>query len=178
MNLFILDKLPQKAALYHLDKHCVKQVLETYQMLGSAVIRHGARPEQMPLTQSGRPLRGGYKNHPCTKWVGETNKNFAWAVDLGLALAKEYTYRYGRIHACEAGIHKLKGMSNLIPEGDLTPFAVAINEEQTCRQNKLFDSLSVYDKYRQYYIHDKAYMAKWTRRDKPEWFIVDNKTNA
>ena len=36
MNIFVLDKNPRIAALYHCDKHCVKMILETAQMLSTA----------------------------------------------------------------------------------------------------------------------------------------------
>ena len=48
MNIFILDEHPVKAAQYYCDKHVPKMCVELFQQLGSAVIRHGAKPEQMP----------------------------------------------------------------------------------------------------------------------------------
>ena len=53
MNIFVLDQDPSIAAQYNCDKHIVKMVLELFQQLGSAVIRHGAKPEKMPLTSKG-----------------------------------------------------------------------------------------------------------------------------
>ena len=35
MNIFILDKNPKKAAEYHCDKHVIKMILETSQLLCS-----------------------------------------------------------------------------------------------------------------------------------------------
>ena len=57
MNIFVLDEHPVKAAQYYCDKHVPKMVVELFQQLGSATIRHGATPEQMPLTSKGTPLR-------------------------------------------------------------------------------------------------------------------------
>ena len=56
MNIFVLDPDPVKAAEYYCDKHVPKMCVELYQQLGSAVIRHGATPDQMPLTSKGTPL--------------------------------------------------------------------------------------------------------------------------
>jgi hypothetical protein len=170
MNLFVLDEDPVIAAKYHADKHVVKQILETFQMMGSAVIRHGAQPEQMPLTSKGTPLRGGYHHHPVTKWVGETQENFYWTGIFGLALCSEYTFRYGKTHSCQKGIEYLVKMSNLLPNLPQTEFAVAISPEQKCRQHPSFDSLPVVEKYRLYYNYDKAHFCKWTRRNAPHWF--------
>ena len=56
MNIFVLSKNPQIAAHLHCDKHVVKMILETAQLLYSA---HPVIP-------------GGYKrthvNHPCAVW--------------------------------------------------------------------------------------------------------------
>ena len=72
MNIFVLDEDPVIAAQMMCDKHIPKMIVETFQMLGSALRRHGATDEQMPLTSKGTPLIGGYKHHPATIWTGET----------------------------------------------------------------------------------------------------------
>ena len=89
MNIFVLSYDPTEAAQAHCDKHCVKMTLELYQQLGSALRRHGAADSDMPLTQSGKPLRGGYKNHPCTLFCGDSRENFEWAAEHAIALAEE-----------------------------------------------------------------------------------------
>jgi hypothetical protein len=175
MNLFVLDSDPIIAAQYHCDKHVVKQILETFQMLGSAVIRHGATSDRMPLTSKGTPLRGGYHHHPVTKWVGENISNYWWTCEFGMALCAEYTFRYGKIHACQKGIEHLAMMWSLLPKGSMTDFAIAISPEQTCRKYSFFDSLSPVSKYRLYYNCDKAHFCRWTNRKTPFWFLVDNK---
>lgn len=170
MNIFVLDSNPQKAARFHCDKHCVKQIVESYQMLGSAVLRHGAQPSEMPLTKAGSPLRGGYPNHPCTRWAGNTQGNFLWLGELALELCLEYSRRYGKTHFCEKGIEKLVGMASKVPAGGLTDFAVAISKDSSCRSIKGFDSLSVVQQYREYYNIDKSYFAKWSKGSLPHWF--------
>ena len=176
MNIFILDESPMIAASYHCDKHCVKMILETAQMLGSAVIRHGALPSQMPLTASGKPYRGGYHYHPCTVWCGDTRKNFLWLCELGISLCAEYTERYGKVHACEPKIMQLARLSNLIPMGELTDFAIAISDDSLCRSLPNFDSLSAVDKYREYYNHDKSRFANWRLNTAPNWYKPIDKT--
>jgi hypothetical protein len=173
MNIFCLDGDPIKAANYHCDKHVVKQVLETFQMLGSAVIRHGAKPEQMPLTSKGTPLKGGYHNHPCTKWVGDSVSNYQWTCKFGIALSLEYSRRYGKSHSCHNGLLKLSSMSYLLPSGPLTDFAIAISPQQTCRQHPEFQSLDAVGKYRLYYICDKSSFARWNYSQTPNWFTKE-----
>ena len=76
MNIFVLDRSARKAARMYCDKHVPKMCVEVAQMMASALRRHGATDEQMPLTKSGTPYKGGYAHHPCTVWAGDTRDNF------------------------------------------------------------------------------------------------------
>lgn len=166
MNIFVLSNDPVEAAKMHCDKHCVKMVVELYQQLGSALRRHGAVDSQMPLTQSGKPLRGGYHNHPCTKWCGDSRKNFEWAIEHAIALSEEYTLRYGKTHACEPGIRKMADMTDIIPPGDMTEFAQAMPDE--------YRHPSAVNAYRDYYWFDKRLNIKceWKKgRSMPRWWV-------
>lgn len=173
MNIFVLDYNPNKAAKYHCDKHCVKMVLELYQQLGSAVRKHGATDSDMPLTQKGTPLKGGYHNHPCTIWVGTTRSNYQWAVEHALALCEEYTHRYNKVHSCKAGILHLAKMDGLIPNNALTEFAQAMPTEFQVKNNAV-------KAYRNYYLYDKRFNidCSWRKtRSAPKWWnIVVNAT--
>lgn len=164
MNIFVLDEHPAKAAEYYCDKHVPKMVVELYQQLGSAVIRHGAKPNQMPLTSKGTPLKGGYHNHPCTRWCGDSRINYMWASTHAIALCLQYNIRYNKIHACESGIRHLADMQHMIADGPLTPFALAMPEQYKSQD-------AVYS-YRQYYIHEKKTFAKWDKLNNvPDWWI-------
>lgn len=164
MNIFVLDENPVIAAELHCDKHVVKMVVELYQQMGSAVIRHGALPEDMPITAKGTPLKGGYKNHPCTRWVGDTNKNYKWAAHHALELCNEYSKRYNKIHTCQKGIEKLSDMDYLIPDGEMTEHPLAMPNE--------YKSDDVVESYRNYYIYEKSNFAKWEKGSPtPKWFI-------
>ena len=164
MNIFVLSDDPVQAAQEHCDKHCVKMVLELYQQLGSAMRRHGATDKDMPLTQSGKPLKGGYHNHPCTRWCGDSRGNFEWAAQHAIALAEEYTYRYGKKHSCEDAIRYMAQCSWLIPEGDMTPFAQAMPDE--------YKNQCAVTAYKDYYWKDKRVNidVQWNKkRIVPEW---------
>jgi len=165
MNIFVLDNDPKIAAQMMCDKHVVKQVVETFQMTGSALRRHGVLDNQMPLTQAGKPLKGGYHNHPCTRWCGDSRENFEWAVKHAIALAEEYTYRYGKVHSCESGIRQMANMSHLIRSDRLTPFAQAMPDQ--------YKSPCAVTAYRDYYWLDKRVNIKceWNKiRPKPQWW--------
>ena len=172
MNIFVLDYDPNEAARMMCDKHIPKMIVETFQMLGSALRRHGATDEQMPLTSKGKPLVGGYKNHPCTIWAGETLDNFMWLGIHGMALCCEYQWRfvewigddYLKKHSCHNGIvHMVDVGMDIIPKGFKTPFAQAMPDEYKCED--------AVDAYRQYYTMEKAYFAKWEKgRPAPYWW--------
>jgi len=165
MNIFVLDEDPVKAAQYYCDKHVPKMCVELFQQLGSAVIRHGAKPEQMPLTSKGTPLKGGYHNHPCTRWCGDSRENFKWAIDHAYSLCQEYTKRYNKMHKCETGILHLSFMTSFIPEGQLTNYALAMPDE--------YKTNDAVESYRTYYLKDKRYFAKWDKLNNiPDWWIL------
>lgn len=164
MNLFVLDNDPEIAAQYMCDKHIPKMVVETFQMMGSALRRYGATDNVMPLTSKGTPLVGGYKNHPVTVWLGDTITNFVWASLHGIALCEEYTMRYGKRHGCHNGILKMADMMDYITVGPQTPFAQAMPDEYR-------DSDAV-TAYRDYYWCEKRYFAKWDKgRNAPKWWM-------
>lgn len=180
MNLFYLSESPQECAEFHCDRHVVKQITEQFQMLTSALLRHGANPDQLPKTKSGSSPKGGYPNHPVTKWHGDSYFNFMKGAEIGLALCKEYTKRYGKTHFCEAGIKFMQDNAKSLapnflsstPYG-MTPYAVAINEACNCRKLPFFDKLHPIDQYRCYYILDKAEIITYKFTQPPYWLNQD-----
>ena len=142
-----------------------KMVTESAQMMASALRRHGATDEQMPLTKAGRPYLGGYHHHPCTIFAGDTRANFKWLAHHAEALLDEYYHRFGKVHACHNPIYQMSSMSKIIPEGDLTPFAQAMPDEY-----KDDDAVKA---YRAYY-HSKAYSkggVHYRHTSPPDWWM-------
>ena len=90
MNIFHLHKDPKICAEYHCDKHVVKMILETAQMLSTAYQKHCGEDTNL--------YKPAYPKHPMTIWVGESVENFNYAHLLGKELGKQYTHRYGKIH--------------------------------------------------------------------------------
>ena len=165
MNIFVLDDNPIKAAAAMDCVRVPKMVTESAQMMASALRRHGATDEQMPLTKAGRPYKGGYKNHPCTIFAGDTRTNFKWLAHHAEALLDEYYHRFGKVHACHNPIYQMSSMSKMIPEGDLTPFAQAMPDEY-----KDNDAVIA---YRAYY-HSKADSkggVHYRHTSPPDWWM-------
>ena len=90
MNIFYLDKCPNKAAKLQYNKHVVKMILESAQMLCTAHHVYG-NPDDVPYKQA-------HLNHPSTIWVRENSLHYDWLYEHMLALGDEYTRRYGKKH--------------------------------------------------------------------------------
>ena len=170
MNIFVLDEDPVKAAQAMDCVRVPKMVTESAQMMASALRRHGATDEQMPLTKTGKPYKGGYHHHPCTVWAGDSRANFYWLADHALALCKEYTTRFGKTHACEQPIKQMNDMSYRIRPTDarvLTPFAQAMPDEY-----KDDDPVVA---YRTYYMSkmDSPGGVHYRHTSPPDWWEVN-----
>ena len=179
MNIFVLDEDPYASARMMCDKHIPKMVVESAQMMASALRRHGATDEDMPLTKSGTPYKGGYQHHPCTVWAGETQDNFDWLADHAYKLLCEYWERFGKEHACTIPIMHMYNMELDLPEGELTPFALAMPDEYRPRrinrlnQHGLCSHASGDDAVKAYraYYHSKTF-AKWEKgTPAPDWWM-------
>ena len=157
MNIFALHSDPYRAAKMHCDKHVVKMILETAQMLSTAHHVH-----DMECAQDGL-YKIAHKNHPSTKWVRESNNNYMWAWCLMHGLCKEYTVRYGKIHATETKLlQKLMNPPNNIPIGCKTSIPQCMPIEYKCD-----DTVQA---YRNYYIGAKKDIAVWKHGNYPEWW--------
>lgn len=148
MNIFILDNSPEFAAKYQCDKHVVKMVLETAQLLCSA--------------HETAPYKRTHYNHPCAIWTRSSMSNYDWLVRHGLALAREYAFRYNKIHKSTEVIEwAWQNKPNILDLG-LLPFAQAMPD-----QYKDPDAVVA---YRNYYMKEKARLATWKFCDTPHWF--------
>ena len=90
MNIFYLDKDPAKAASYFYDKHKVKMILESAQMLCTAHHHYG--------NGDNVPYKKAHYNHPSTIWCRQDSSQYMWLYDHMIALGKEYTKRYNKTH--------------------------------------------------------------------------------
>ena len=160
MNIFVLDNNPKTCAEYHCDKHVIKMILETAQLLCGA--HH--------MTGSEAPYRLSHKNHPCSIWVRQSISNYNWLANLGLELCAEYTHRYGKVHKSEEIIRWCVHNIPDLPNEDMTEFACAMPDSCQTYNDPVLN-------YREYYIQEKASFATW-KTQTPEWFITTNKKNT
>ena len=155
MNIFFLDSDIKKCAQYHCDKHVVKMILETAQLLCGV---HHTTPQVTPQV----PYKLSHKNHPCAIWTRESLTNYLVLCELGLELCYEYTYRYGRRHKSQEVIEWcVINKPNIVDIGYTKPPKAMPDEYKVD---------SVVESYRNYYRGAKASFAVWKNREKPFWF--------
>jgi hypothetical protein len=155
MNIFFLDEDVKKCAQYHVDKHVVKMILETAQLLCG--VHHVTAHDTSHV-----PYKLSHKNHPCSIWCRESLSNYLYLCELGLELCKEYTYRYGKRHKSQDVIEWCLINKPNIPDIEFTDPAKAMPDE--------FKVDSVVESYRNYYVGAKSGFAIWKNREKPFWF--------
>ncbi len=156
MNIFVLDLDPRKAAQQHCDKHVVKMLLETVQLLSTAKHLHGEYA----------PYKPTHKKHPCAIWAAESKENYAWLVELGQALDVEYTKRYGKRHLSGVRLEEVLEPPSVMPAKGLTSFAQAMPD----KYKKPGDPVAA---YRDYYIYEKARFATWRGNAPPDWWALN-----
>jgi len=99
MNIFALSDCPVAAARMVCDSHASKMCVESVQMLVSGLLNNGAPAYKMPLTKTtGKPHKGGYKNHPATKWASESVGNWIWLFSHAQELCRQFQVRFGKTH--------------------------------------------------------------------------------
>ena len=159
MNIFLLDWDVRKSAEYHNDKHVVKMILETAQLLCGA---HHMTPQVTPHVTPQAPYKLSHKNHPCAIWARESLTNYLYLAELGLELCNEYTFRYGKRHKSQDVIEWCIINKPSINDIGFTEPPKAMPDEY-----KVDD---VVESYRNYYKGAKKSFSVWKKRPIPEWF--------
>ncbi len=153
MNIFVLDDNIKQCAQYHCDQHVVKMILESVQLMCTALNKKGFTT----------PYKSTHIKHPCVLWVEESYDNFLWLRNLTLALNDEYKYRYEKLQDHKS-ISTLTAINDIhYPAMGLTPFAQAMPDQYKIKNNAILA-------YRQFYLAEKSRFARWTKREQPDWF--------
>lgn len=154
MNIFILAFDAQTAAQFHCDKHVVKMILESAQLLYCA---HWMTESTLPAGA----YRKTHPNHPCAIWARESLDNYMWLCDLAMALCAEFTFRYGKVHKTQAHIEWLTANPPSIPVIGITEIRQAMPVEYK-RPNPV-------EAYRAYYLGAKTRLLTYTKRPAPRF---------
>ena len=176
MNIFYISKDPVQAAEWMVDKHVVKMILESAQLLSTAHrILDGQ--ETLGKSKTGRNVKrwilpdaresvlysATHINHPSAVWCRQSVENYNWLADHMFALLYEYTYRYNKQHKIEGELsYMLQSPPFALKEYDMTVMPSAMANEYKISDDPLVN-------YRNYYKVGKVRMHKWTNRQPPEW---------
>lgn len=174
MNIFVLDTDQKKAAQMHNDKHVVKMILETAQLL--CTVHHMTKSDE---DRESIPYKINHKNHPCSIWARECKENYLWLQKFGEELFKEYVHRYGKYHKsydvikwCAENVPTLK------ENGSITEFKCAMPDE--CKvDNPVQSYRNYYRMYKQYWERKNKKTGEvdkikhtWTKRETPQFMLI------
>jgi hypothetical protein len=144
MNIFFLHLIPTLCAMYHVDRHVVKMILETSQLLCTAIWCTGKEA----------PYKKTHENHPSAIWTRASKENWRWLKRLGIALCEEYEYRYGKHHKSRAILEGIE-----CPDLPDLPFTQPTQAMPNEYKNE--DSIIA---YRNYYLYGKKHLHSWKTR--------------
>ena len=176
MNIFYVDHDPLNAAMALVDKHVVKMILESAQLLSTAhrvldgIEIEGKSPTGrkakrwiLPDAREGIIYTATHINHPSAVWCRTSIQNYDWLVDHMYALMREYTNRYNKQHKCYGEIsYMLQSPPHNLKEWDWTLMPSCMAEEYIISDDPLLN-------YRNYYRIGKSSLHRWTNRQPPEW---------
>lgn len=152
MNIFATDPCPIKSARFLDFKRQNKMLLESCQLMSTAIHLHGGKA----------PYKPTHIKHPVNIWTRQNRSNFMWVYQHALELSKIYTEKTGKIHKCSLILNTLLEQSSVIPDGELTPF---VNCARNASLNLDFTYFNnVHEAYKQYLLK--------------KWEIEKNKKNA
>ena len=180
MNIFYLSTDPRQAAEWMVDRHVVKMILESAQLLCTAH-RLIDGTEYQGSTATGRKARrwrlddhrdltfysATHINHPSAAWCRSSVENYSWLVDHLYGLMSEYTYRYGKKHKIDQDglAYALQSPPMNLKEWDFTKPPPAMDKKYIVSDDPV-------ENYRNYYCQGKTHLHKWTKRPPPPWLTI------
>ena len=191
MNIFYLSKNWKRAAGMHCDKHVCKMLIE-YAQLMSTTHRVIDGTQYYSKTKNGHKIqrwlhpnpklerelyKASHINHPSNIWIRENEQHYTWLFLMFNELSKEYTRRYGKVHASWSKLNWILGF----PPKNIAQ--KKWEDPPQCMPDHCKDD-DVVKAYRNYYILEKNNIAVWKHSGTPKWFsnarliIEKDTTNA
>ena len=161
MNIFALDKCPMQSAQWLDDIRKNKMILESAQMLSTAV-RVLSPDTDLSV------YKVAYLNHPCTIWARQSRDNFKWLLS-----------HMSHLFLQKDGLHKSANLltdfqkyadSGYFPNEELTPFAnCARNLERGVDYSDVDDVHQAYRMYMNDRWKETNITLTWRWGREPEW---------
>jgi hypothetical protein len=164
------------------DKHIIKMILESAQMLCTAKRVLDGTPYE-DKTKNGRKIKrwrlenpneeaiiykAGWLRHPSTQWVIKSAYNYIWLYKHMMAMNDEYKSRYNHTKD-HLAVQKLGELLKQPPK-NINIKALATDATPAMPDECIVPGDSVAS-YRKYYIMKKVRFATWKAPSKmPQWF--------
>lgn len=158
MNIFATHGSPRKCAKFLDNKRLNKMILETAQILCTAMQLNGVEDDRL--------YKPTHRYHPCVKWAANNSDNMIWLIKLFKAYCKEYTKRFNKTHATAT---KLWGIFATILCASGPDFSDGRDEFPNCARNKEkgIDFTHIKDVHRAYRLYLRE---RWkSDKIKPKW---------
>lgn len=184
MNIFFLSLNPKTCAIWHCNEHCIKMILEYFQIL-STTHRYLDGELYYSKSKNGRKLKryrlknkhmeeklykATHINHPSVKWARQSRENYKWLYKLTVFLCMEYSRRYKKVHASELRLIEClccypKGIPKNI-SFSAPPLAMPEEYKVTLEIPTIKESI---ESYRIFYNYSKIKFATWKQNEIPWW---------
>lgn len=175
MNIFYLHSDPHVAATMAVDKHVVKMILESAQLLstahrlldgveyvGKSAGGRNAKRWRLDATFDDQIYQATHINHPSSVWCRQSAANYQWLYWHFVGLIDEYYHRYGKVHKCDAMKSVLSNLPKNIKHSAFTQPTPAMDAKYIISKDSV-------ENYRNYYKLGKRHLHKYTKREMPDW---------
>jgi hypothetical protein len=170
MNVFVLSRDHELRARYHCDVHVNKMLLESIQVLNTALHLNDAKDQYVFYQPT-------HKNHPWTEWAADRYANWKWMLDHAVALGKEFARRsekdshasYDKVHTywLDADLSLDSRIMHIVgDDGERTSFPQCMPDLHVMQDDPV-------QAYRSYYMAEKVPedWCTWSV-EKPEWVMA------
>lgn len=178
MNIFMVHSDPMIAAQSMVDRHVVKMILESAQLLstahrlldgiqytGKTATGRNVKRWRLDDTREGILYQATHINHPSAVWCRASVENYAWLYKHFSALLQEYTFRYSKIHKCAGDLAQALASPPFMNNYHMTTMPCAMAKEYIVSDDTVTN-------YRNYYINGKKHLHKYTKRQPPDWMPI------
>ncbi len=163
MNIFVTNPDPHLSAIALDDKRLIKMILESAQILSTAIWINGHKGFYKPT----------HLNHPVVKWASSSQGNYEWLMQHFIHLIAEYNYRFNRTHKCSTFALQIVLGQYYIPSRGGSSFCnCTTNKEKGISFKHITDTPEAYKNYLNARWETDKRTPKWTKRGKPEWVRV------
>ncbi|PCI45828.1 MAG: hypothetical protein COB41_00115 [Proteobacteria bacterium] len=136
MNLYITSDCPLQSAKILDDKNIVKMLLDSAQILSTAIIENSGedfnkvehsslKTKKVSVTYYYKDIKlpsPTRKTHPCVNWADKTHSNYGWVYRYFHELCNQYKLRNGSNHELFKLNRYFISGSDFMPAGPLTKF--------------------------------------------------------